>query len=846
VRASALTRSAGDSLPFETEQLHAINQAMTVFLETGDWRAASAVLVAAASRQTASELEERYRRLVESCPDAIAVHSGRELVFVNPAGLRLVGAERPEDVLGRPILDFVHPDCRQQVVRRLERLQSGQPVPLVAEKFVRLDGSTVDVEAAAIPFTYRGRPAVQVVIRDLTERKRGENLQAALFQISEATSSVQDMTAFYAAVHSIVGQLMYAGNFYVALHDEATGLLSFPYFVDEVDSPPDPIPPGQTLTGYVLRTGEPLLASPDVFADLVERGEVQSIGAASADWLGVPLKEGTRAFGVLAVQSYGEGRRFSDAEKELLTFVSQQVATAITRKRAEEALRRSEQRYHSLAVLSPVGLFQTDSAGRCLYVNERWCEMTGLDTQTAMGEGWAGALHPQDRERVFDEWRRATEAGLGFKSEYRFRRPDGGVTWVLGHSAAQRDPAGHVIGHVGTITDVTERKGLEEQLRQSQKIEAVGQLAGGVAHDFNNLLSVITGYGELLVRGLGPQDPLQRKAEQVLKAAQRAAGLTQQLLAFSRKQVLTPKILDLNLVVADMEEMLKRLIREDITLATRLAPALGTMKVDPTQIEQVIVNLAVNARDAMAEGGTLTIETRSVYLDHGYARSHPGASTGPHVLLTVADTGHGMDGETLARIFEPFFTTKGAGKGTGLGLSTVYGIVKQSGGYISVESEVGSGTRFEIYLPQVETIAEAFRPTEARPAGSPGSETILLVEDADAVREVSRELLEAEGYKVLAAGDGPEALLIAREHAGPIHLMMTDLVMPQMSGRELTKHFGLLRPAAKVLYVSGYTDDAVTRHDVHESQVAFLSKPFGSEALCRKVRTILDGAGIPV
>jgi len=384
----------------------------------------------------------------------------------------------------------------------------------------------------------------------------------------------------------------------------------------------------------------------------------------------------------------------------------------------------------------------------------------------------------------------------------------------------------------------------EEQLRQSQKLEAVGQLAGGIAHDFNNLLTVISGYSDLLLRSINDASQRQ-KVEEVKKAGDRAASLIRQLLAFSRKQILQPAILNLNQIVPNVDKMLRRLISEDIDLLTVTEPELGQVKADLGQIEQVLVNLAVNARDAMPKGGKLTIETANVYLDELYARSHFAVTPGHYVMLAVSDTGTGMDAETQKHIFVPFFTTKEEGKGTGLGLSTVYGIVKQSGGYLWVYSEVGRGTSFKIYLPRVfETVEQ--QALKAEQTSTPqGAETILLVEDEADVLQLVKSVLELSGYRVLTASRGSEALALAGSHAGAIHLLLTDVVMPQMDGREVANQLTRMRPATRVLFMSGYTDEAIVHHGVLDAGVSFLQKPFTPEAIARKVREVLDAAHVP-
>ena len=392
------------------------------------------------------------------------------------------------------------------------------------------------------------------------------------------------------------------------------------------------------------------------------------------------------------------------------------------------------------------------------------------------------------------------------------------------------------------LLDVTGRRQLEEQLRQAQKMEAVGMLAGGIAHDFNNLLTIITGYSQLILLNLQPQDQNRFSAEQIMKAGERAAALTRQLLAFSRRQVLQPRVLDMNKLVASLSVMLQRLLGEDIDLRVSADPELGRVSADPGQIEQVLMNLAVNSRDAMAQGGILTIETANVVLDESYTSRHFGLKPGPYVLLAVNDNGSGMDEATKARLFEPFFTTKGPGRGTGLGLSTVFGIVKQSGGGVDVYSEPGLGTSVKVYLPRIDQPA-AIESEKLRKSVARGSETILLVEDDEMVRRLVCETLLREGYKVIDFADPQEARRKSESHKGTIQLLITDVVMPKVSGRELAAKLLQQRPAMKVLYMSGYTDNAVVNSGILQSEVAFLQKPFTPAALAEKVREVLEGGG---
>ena len=464
------------------------------------------------------------------------------------------------------------------------------------------------------------------------------------------------------------------------------------------------------------------------------------------------------------------------------------------------------------------------------------CERTlGWTTDELTSQPWLSFVHPDDREKTIVETASLLQGNETVAFENRYLHKDESYRSLLWK--AKPYPEERLIFCVAS--DITERKLLEEQLRLSQKLESVGKLAGGVAHDFNNLLTVITGYGELALNRVTETAAVSRSLEEIVKAAERATSLTRQLLAFSRKQVLQPRIVDLSETLSDMDNMLQRLIGEDITLLTLLDPGLGKVLVDPGQIEQVVMNLAVNARDAMPFGGKLTIETNNVVLDEAYALHHVSVIPGPYVMLAISDTGMGMDDETMGHIFEPFFTTKEVGKGTGLGLAMVYGIVKQSGGYIWVYSEPEHGTSFKIYLPLVPDDDITSSETGSVAPKVLAHETVLLVEDETSVRELLVKVLEGEGYKVLAAANGREALDICQHYEDSIDLLLTDVVMPGMSGRQLVERLTGRCRNLKVLYMSGYTDDAIVHHGVLDSDVAFLQKPFTPEGVALKVREVL-------
>ena len=487
------------------------------------------------------------------------------------------------------------------------------------------------------------------------------------------------------------------------------------------------------------------------------------------------------------------------------------------------------------------GIVITDAKGTIEYVNPAFSRVSGYSREEALGKNPRLLKSGMHDEAYYRKLWSTILGGEIWQDEITNRRKDGSLYPEQMTITPVRDQRGEITHFIAIQTEVTERKRLEQQLRQAQKMEAVGRLAGGVAHDFNNLLTIISGYGGLLLEHPGTIEPLRGYVNEISNASGRAASLTRQLLAFSRQQVLAPRVLGLNAVVANIEKMLKRLIGEDINLVTILGESLWPVKADPGQLEQVLLNLALNARDAMPNGGVLTIETANVEMDSTSAQSHPPLSPGPYVLLAISDTGIGMDAETQARIFDPFFTTKEKGKGTGLGLATVYGIVKQSGGYIWVYSEVGKGTTFKIYLPRTEEEVEESGPGRSGVEALQGTETLLLVEDEDVVRALVRNVLKEKGYRVLEASRGEEALELAEQYWGPIDLLVTDVVMPQMGGRELARRLVSLHPQIKVLYISGYTDNPSWYQGGLDSGVAFLQKPFSPEALAHKVREVLGG-----
>ena len=781
--------------------------------------------------------EKKFRILFQDNPQPTYLFdpdSGRFLE-VNRAATENYGYSR-EEFLCLTVADI----CLDLPPERIAAAKLGIEIRGEVWRQRHKDGSILEVVLFARTIEFEGRPARLVVTQDITERRRSERLQSALYRIAEVSTTARDLNALYPAIHAIVAHLLDARNFYIALYEPETNSLSFPYFVDEFDPVPNPRELRKGLTEYVLRTGEPLLATGQKLNELAAAGEVERTGSAADDWLGVPLKRGDKTFGVLAVQHYAARTRFGERERDVLTFVSQQVANAIERKRNEEALLRSESRYRSLVQSAVVGIFRATRDWQFLEVNPAMAAMLGYGSASEF-------LAFAAQHDVFVEPQAKLEIQSGFLRRGRFegieaqwRRKDGSVIVVRLSGRAVRDEREGVEVFEVIAEDVTERKALENQLRQAQKMEAVGKLAGGVAHDFNNLLTVITGYSQILMEQHAPNAEANHSIEQIFRAADRATALTRQLLAFSRRQMLQPRVVSLNTLVRNLEKMLHPLLGERIQIVIRCSPDLGTVRADPGQLEHILMNLAVNARDAMPRGGALTIQTANAELSEQFSRTHPGATPGRHVVLSVSDTGTGMDAHTLAHLFEPFFTTKEPGKGTGLGLSMVYGIVKQSGGYISVESELGRGTTFQIYLPRVSEVEDSQTRETASARHKVGSGTILLVEDEEAVRSLVETILTSDGYKILVANSPAHAAEICRTYPAEIDVLLTDVVMPGMSGPELAADLLTLRPGLRVVYMSGYAGEYLDAEGVNAEGVSLLQKPFTGAALAEKIRQILN------
>jgi two-component system cell cycle sensor histidine kinase/response regulator CckA len=770
------------------------------------------ILVSSAIRDISDRrrTEEDLRRLasIVACSDDAIVGKTLEGIITswNAGAERMYGFSAKE-AIGASVSLLTPSDRLDEIPEMLDRVKRGEIVDHFETLRVRKDGKTFSTEITVSPI----RDAMEKIVgvstigRDISVRKSAEK---HLAQMEARYRGLLEAAPDAMVVVNQAGEI-------VLLNLQAEK--QFGYHRDELvgQKVKNIIPKGfaERLISDSLRTAEDALA--------------QQIGT-GIELLG-RRKDGSE-FPIEIMLSPLEG-----ADGILVTAAIRDITE---RRRREDELSRLaavvESSYDAIVSLTPQGVILTWNSGA-----ER---IFGYSAKEAVGQSILFLSVPERADEaptLVDRIKRADT--VEYVETIRLRR-DGTPIHVALTISPIKGSDGQVVGISTVARDVTESRHLEAMLRQSQKMEAVGQLAGGVAHDFNNLLGVILGYTGLMLDHLSPDDPNHKAIEEIQKAGDRAALLTRQLLAFSRKQVLQPKSLDLNTVVAGTEKLLQRLIGEHIELLVILSPALTRVKADAGQLEQIIMNLAVNARDAMPTGGKLTIETSNVEFCDEYVAQHPTTGLGPHVMLAVSDTGHGMDAVTKAHMFEPFFTTKEFGKGTGLGLSTVYGIVKQSGGSIWVYSEVGLGTTFKIYLPCVGPILEIASSGDRPESVEGGSQTILVVEDEAALLRVTQQSLEAVGYTILAAHCPAEAIRISESHPGPIHLLVSDVIMPKMNGAQLATVLSAQRPEMKVLYVSGYTDDTIVRHGVLEPGLAFLQKPFSPKTLARKVCELLTAA----
>jgi PAS domain S-box-containing protein len=751
------------------------------------------------------ESERRYAITLSSIGDAvIATDDQTRIGFLNPVAAGLTGWPA-EEAIGQPLHEvfrIINEQTRQPAENPVARiLREGKVIGLANHtSLLTRDGREVPIEDCGAPILddHGAITGSVLVFHDVSERRRSEHSLTLFRELIDRTNDSIEV------VDPDSGCILDVNEHACRSH-------------------------GYTREEYLSLTVpalDPTMDEPGVWAAFV--AHLRRFGSRIHQGLH-RRKDGS----VFPVEAHVSHIRL---DREYLVAIVRDVTE---RQRAERALVESHSLLNAVVEGTADAVFVKDLLGRYLMINTAGARFLGKTVNEVLGKDDRALFTPDTAEIVRDGDRRVLARGVS--QHFEETATAAGVTRTyLATKDVYRDAHGQVIGLIGIARDITEQKRLEEQFRQAQKMEAVGRLAGGVAHDFNNLLTVINGFSEMVFGRLRPDDPCRELLAEIRKAGERAATLTGQLLVFSRKQILQPQVVELNTLLTDLLKLLKRLLGEDIEFSLTPDPNLGLAKVDPGQFEQAIINLAVNARDAMPGGGRLVLETRDTELDASYALGRPEVKPGRYVLVSARDTGHGMDEATKARIFEPFFTTKEPGKGTGLGLAMVYGFVKQSGGHIEVQSAPGRGSIFEIYLPRAAETSPTSKSSPDMLMAPKGTETVLLVEDEDSLRNLSRLILQASGYKVLEARDGQEAVWVAQQHPEPVHLLVTDVVMPRMSGRHLADLLAQARPELRILFMSGYTDEAVLRHGVLEAGVAFLQKPFTPIGLARKVREVLD------
>ena len=795
--------------------------------EAGNVTGVSGMAMEVTDRRLADREIRLLAQTVASTRDAVALidREGR-ILFVNDSVQALLGRD-PHELIGGDISLIGAPPpgspIRGQIVRdAVEESWHG-------EWTIRKEGAgefPLDVWISPLRNDEGEPTAFVAVARDLTERKRAERIQTATFRIAAAVSTTDNLHELYRAIHEIVGELMPAENFSIAVLEG--GVLSFPYFVDEREQPPAPRPAGKGLTEYVIRTGEPLLASPEVFREMVEEGYVESPGATSLDWLGVPLSASGVTRGALVVQSYSEGIRFRREHYDILAFVSTQIAMAIERKRSEEAVRESEALLQTVFESLPFELWVCGTDGRYLMQNPISVAHWG----NQIGKRPADTGIDPSVVQFWEENNRRAYAGEIVTGERQYREGERTVHIYNVVTPIRQD--GVVRGIMGMNMDITDRKNLEQQLLQSQKLESLGTLAGGIAHDFNNILGIIMGHAALLSEVAAEPAKLARSAAAIEKSAKRGAALVRQILTFARKANVAFEPVNLNDIATELGRMIEETFPRSIAIALILDPDLPSVKGDRTQLHQTLLNLCVNARDAMPSGGSLTIATERVRRE--------GANQGLYARLMVADTGSGMDEETKRRIFEPFFTTKEPGRGTGLGLSVVYGIVQSHRGIIDVDSAPGKGTKFLLDFPIPDSAAaEEIAAREADIARIGGTETLMVVEDEEMLSELLKASLEALGYTVVVAANGDQALGMFESVGDEIDLVVSDLGLPGMSGAELFQRIRAIRADARVIIATGYIDPETRSALLNLGACGFIQKPYLPDEVARAVREALKG-----
>ncbi|MBI3766427.1 MAG: PAS domain S-box protein, partial [Ignavibacteriales bacterium] len=791
------------------------------------------------SESALRESEARFRALTDSTASAIFIYQSDKIRYVNHTVETLTGYSRNE-LSGIKFWDLVHPDFRDLVRERGLARQRGESVPPRYEfKMITKTGEERWLDFTAGIIEYDGTPALVGTAFDITDRKRSEEIQSAVYRISQTADIAVNLDDLFRLIHGIIQEVMPAQNFYIALYDEQEDVVSFPYFVDEVDEPSPPHKLGRGLTEYVLRTGKSLLCDEAMDRELLRRGEVELVGVSSPVWLGVPIIIEEKPIGVMVVQHYSDEKAYGASEQQILEFVSSQVAKAIDRKRRQEALAIQQSYFQHLFENSPAGIVIMNEADLVINVNKAFEHIFQYTIDEIRGVNLNELIVPESYlEEAFELSMKPQQRQITQRETVRKRR-DGTLVNVsfTGYPIVLEN---ELVGITGMYIDITERTQLEDQLRQAQKLESLGTLAGGIAHDFNNILGIILGHASIL--SSAKQDPmkLSHSIDVIAKASERGAGLVRQLLTFARKTDVLLESVRVNDTVNEVVNLLRQTFPKTIAITVQLEDRLPSIIADANQLHQVLLNLSVNARDAMPSGGTLQMTT-ALIAGSVVRTKYTKATDTEYVLIQVADSGVGMDEATRSRVFEPFFTTKELGKGTGLGLASVYGIVESHSAFIDVESELRRGTSFNLYFPvhpRGMTIPEMKEVVREEIPG--GNETILVVEDEEMLQELVKSILSRKGYETLIAGDGEAAVSLYVQKHHEIAAVLSDLGLPKLGGRDVFLRLKETNPAVKVIIASGYMEPTIKNEMFKAGVKGFIQKPYVPDEILKKIRHVLD------
>ncbi len=799
-----------------------------------------------AKEQSEIDLEDsrqRFRSLVESSYDIIWETDNKgNFSYLSPNIENILGYKR-EDLIGESLNSIFNTELNK-VKENPFNIQDHKKGPVIGFINVIKDSheKNMTFETNALPFFdnkgefqgYRG------INRDITERRRAEKIQEIIFNISNSINKTLNMTEFYRIIHSELSKLVDATNFFVGIYDKETDTISLPYLKDEKERL-EKISTEGTISSIVIKENRSMLLKHTDMKKLENEGKIDVIGTPCKIWLGVPLKVDTKIIGLIVLQSYNDINAYSQSDLKLMEFISGQIAVSIIKKQSEERLHILAQSVDQ----SPALVMITDLNAKIEYVNKKFIETTGYSLKEIVGHNPRILKSGKTQKKIYNDlWKNLT-SGKEWRGEFHNKKKNGDSYWELAFITPIKNQLGNITHYLAIKEDITERMELELQLIQSQKMESIGTLAGGISHDFNNILTVINGYSDLALMRLKKTDPLYQEIETIKEAGKRGEELTRQIMAFSRKQIFHPLIIDINQTITELENILRSLIEEDFNISFHLYPDIPLIKADPGQIEQILINLLVNARDAInlktqkAGAKKISIETGIKFIDDSFVKKHIGSNQGPHIFFSITDNGIGMTEEVSQNIFEPFFTTKVRGKGTGMGLATVYGIVKQNNSYIAVHSEPGVGSTFQIFWPITKEKLSKTGSKEINDSDLYGNEKILFVEDDKHVKDFAVAALKDFGYDVSSSQNGKYAMKYLQNIDGNFDLLITDLVMPDMNGKELSDNVLKLFPNIKILFTSGYTDNHLVKSGELKENVNFLSKPYTAKSLLTFVRNIL-------